>query len=56
MVVSFIIPEDLLDAELIVPLYWNSNKRIKVAGAYKTIEDRFKVSVDFTGIFVLVSK
>ena len=55
MTVSFLIPEDMLDADLVI-LYWNGTEWVEVAGAYKTDDDRFEVSVDFTGTFVLVSK
>ena len=55
MIVSFVIPKDMPDADLAI-LYWNGDEWVEVAGAYKTADDRFEASVDFTGIFVLVSK
>jgi len=55
MIVSFVIPEEMLDAELSI-LYWNGSEWVEVAGAYKTADDRFEASVNYTGVFVLVSK
>ena len=55
MIVSFVIPEEMLDADLAI-LYWDGAEWVEVAGAYKTADDRFEASVDFTGTFVLVRK
>jgi len=55
MIVSFVIPEDMLDVNLAI-LYWDGSQWVEVAGAYKTTDDRFEASVNYTGVFVLVSK
>jgi hypothetical protein len=55
MIVSFVIPEDMLDADLSI-LYWNGTEWAEVPGAYKTADGRFEASVNFTGTFILISK
>ena len=55
MIVSFLLPDNMLDASLVI-LYWDGSEWVEVPGAYLTTDGRFEVSVNFTGIFVLVSK
>jgi hypothetical protein len=55
MIVSFLVPDDMLDTDLAI-LYWNGSEWIEVAGGYLTTDGRFEASVNFTGDFVLVSK
>ena len=52
--VSFMIPKDELDANLAI-LFWNGSEWVEVDNPRKK-GARFEAKVDYTGIFVLVSK
>jgi len=54
MIISFLIPADMPDANLAI-MYWNGGEWVEIAGGYKTADGRFEVSVNFTGSFMLVS-
>jgi hypothetical protein len=54
MTVSFVIPDSVSADELAI-LFWNRSKWVEVNGAGRAGE-RFEAQVDYTGIFVLVSR
>lgn len=65
--ISFVIPADLLDANLAI-LYWDganwvdlsttvlSDGKLVYNGGTKTVDGKFEASMNFTGVFVLVKK